>query len=261
VFVFEELTRRFRPLQVLATLAAATVAMAIMQAVLGEAILFHAGPSAVQPLAQLPVHFVLGACLGIAGVAYATLTTWFLDVADRMRAVGSVLRAGIIGAVIGAVGWFFPHLIGGGEGLVQLILTEKATVTLMLSVLAARVVLSPLSYAAGVPGGLFAPLLVLGAACGTLGSQAATAALPALAPDGVTMAVVGMAAIFTAVVRAPLTGIVLTIEMTGRADCALAMLTACLAATLFASLVGGQPIYDVLRERMLSSGAGRSAPR
>jgi len=73
--------------------------------------------------------------------------------------------------------------------------------------------------------------------------------------------VVGMAALFTAVVRAPLTGIVLTIEMTGRADLALAMLFACLSSTLLATAVGSEPIYDSLRRRMLATmnGAGTSA--
>ena len=73
---------------------------------------------------------------------------------------------------------------------------------------------------------------VIGAASGALCAGVLALYWPALAPSPLVLSVVGMAAMFTAVVRAPLTGIVLTIEMTGRADCTLAMLTACLAATL-----------------------------
>jgi CIC family chloride channel protein len=67
-----------------------------------------------------------------------------------------------------------------------------------------------------------------------------------------------MAAMFTAVVRAPLTGSVLAIEMTGRADCALAMLVACMAAAAFATAVGSEPIYDTLRKRMLAADWSRT---
>jgi CIC family chloride channel protein len=251
VFVFEELTRNFVPRQILATLAAASVAMAIMRFALGEQSLFVAGTGTDQPLAQLPFHFALGTVLGIIGAGYAWLTTAFLDVLAWFRAVPSLLKAGAIGMIVGLTGWFFPGLIGGGEVLAQQILSAPPTLDALLLILTVRILLGPLAYTAGAPGGLFAPLLVIGAATGALCADALAVFWPTLAPSPLVLSVVGMAAMFTAVVRAPLTGIVLTIEMTGRADCSLAMLTACLAATLLASFVGSRPVYDVLRERML----------
>ncbi len=251
VFVFEELTRNFVPRQVLAALAAASVAMAIMRLGLGEQALFAAGTASDQPLAQLPFHFALGAVLGLVGAGYGWLTTAFLDVVEWMRRVPSLLKAGVIGMIVGLTGWFLPNLIGGGETLAQHILSTPPAWDSLLLILAVRILLGPLAYAAGAPGGLFAPLLVIGAASGALCAGVLALYWPALAPSPLVLSVVGMAAMFTAVVRAPLTGIVLTIEMTGRADCTLAMLTACLAATLSASVVGSRPVYDVLRERML----------
>jgi len=62
---------------------------------------------------------------------------------------------------------------------------------------------------------------------------------------------VGMAAFFTAVVRAPLTGIILVTEMTGSFTLLLPMLGACFAATLVPTLLRNAPIYDSLRERAL----------
>lgn len=253
VFVFEELTRNFVPRQILSALAAASVAMAIMRLALGEQSLFAAGTATDQPLAQLPFHFALGAVLGLVGAGYAWLTTAFLDVVAWARRVPSLLKAGIIGMIVGLTGWFFPALIGGGETLVQQILSTPPALDALLLILAVRILLGPLAYAAGAPGGLFAPLLVIGAASGALCATVLALVWPALVPSPLVLSVVGMAAMFTAVVRAPLTGIVLTIEMTGRADCTLAMLTACLAATLLASVVGSRPVYDVLRERMLKS--------
>lgn len=253
VFVFEELTRRFDERQVVAVLAAASVAVAFMRWALGDALVLDAGRPHDQPLGDLPLHMLFGAALGLVGAAYSWLTVRFLDLAEGMRRIPSVLRAGIIGGVVGAVGWYLPVVIGGGEGLALAILTQVELPSTLLIIIVLRFVLGPLAYAAGTPGGLFAPLLILGAACGGLAAGIAPAmGWPAEAvPTPAVLAVVGMAAMFTAVVRAPLTGIVLAVEMTGRADCALPMLAACLMAFVTATLVGSRPIYDVLRERML----------
>ncbi len=66
----------------------------------------------------------------------------------------------------------------------------------------------------------------------------------------IPMALVGMAAFFGATVRAPVTAIVLVIEMTATTEAAIPMLAGTAAAVLTAYLVGSPPIYDSLRERM-----------
>jgi chloride channel protein, CIC family len=82
-------------------------------------------------------------------------------------------------------------------------------------------------------------------------------------PEG--FAVVGMAAFFTGVVRAPLTGIVLVIEMTPNVTMLLPMLGACFAAMLVPTLLRNAPIYDslrertVIRERTIPTQAGKDA--
>jgi hypothetical protein len=60
-----------------------------------------------------------------------------------------------------------------------------------------------------------------------------------------------MAALFSASVRAPLTGIVLTVEMTGRGDLTLSLLGASLMAMVVAMLLKSEPIYETLKRRML----------
>jgi chloride channel protein, CIC family len=108
-----------------------------------------------------------------------------------------------------------------------------------------RFLIGPWSYAAGTPGGLFAPLLAVGMLFGGV------AGISPLA-----RAVIGMGAFFAATVRAPLTGIALTVEMTGRGDLTLGLLEATLTAMLVAMLLGNEPIYATLKRRMLE----REAP-
>jgi CIC family chloride channel protein len=74
---------------------------------------------------------------------------------------------------------------------------------------------------------------------------------PPLDLSPIAFAVVGMAALFSASVRAPLTGIVLTVEMTGRGDLTLGLLGASLMAMVVAMLLRSEPIYETLKRRML----------
>ena len=114
-------------------------------------------------------------------------------------------------------------------------------------VFVARFALGAVSYAARTPGGLFAPILVLGSQSGLLFGTLCNYAAPGAGVQPATYAVVGMAALFTAVVRAPLTGIILAIELTGSFRLLLPMLAACFGAMLVATLLREPPIYESLR--------------
>jgi len=119
----------------------------------------------------------------------------------------------------------------------------------------ARFALSMVSYAAATPGGLFAPLLVLGAQCGFLFGGACRWALPGVDVPPESFALVGMAALFAGVVRAPLTGMVLVSEMTGNVTLLLPMLGACAFAMLVPTLLRNEPIYTSLLDALLRPGA------
>jgi chloride channel protein, CIC family len=90
----------------------------------------------------------------------------------------------------------------------------------------------------------------IGLACGKL----AQALAPGVVAHPETFAVVGMAAYFSAIVRAPLTGIVLMVEMTGEYALVLPLLVASLAAYGVAEWLGDRPIYEALLERDLLRG-------
>jgi CIC family chloride channel protein len=178
-------------------------------------------------------------------------TVGLLGLSDGLFSISSINRAAIIGATVGLVAWFAPALVGGGDNLTQAILSDRYAVGGLAMIFLSRFLIGPWSYAAGAPGGLFAPLLVLGACAGALFAGVLNHWIPVLNLSPVAFAVVGMAALFSASVRAPLTGIVLTVEMTGRGDLTLGLLGASLAAMVVAMLFQSEPIYETLRRRML----------
>jgi CIC family chloride channel protein len=134
------------------------------------------------------------------------------------------------------------------------------SVTVLLLVLGVRLVLGPLSYAPGLPGGLFAPLLVVGAIVGTLFGRSAEAVVPLLTTPIAAFAAIGMGALFVAVVRAPVTGIALVVEMTGATTLFVPLLTACAAALAVPTALGDRPIYDALRTRDTARQMNRGGP-
>jgi CIC family chloride channel protein len=188
---------------------------------------------------------------GLLAVAYNRAILATLAAAERFAVVPVELRAGLIGAVVGVLAWFAPQLVGGGDNITQQTLTGHDGVSVVAIAFLIRFALGPLSYASATPGGLFAPLLVVGAQSGLLFGAACEFLFPGLGVPREAFALVGMAAFFTGVVRAPVTGIVLVTEMTANVTMLLPMLGAGFVAMLVPMLLRDTPIYDALRELTL----------
>jgi chloride channel protein, CIC family len=259
IFVLEELVRRFDTRTAIAALGASATAILVARLFLGDAPDFQVpitayatmatGPLAFAPAAAWPLYVALGGLAGLLAALYNRALLGVLSLTDRLDRWPVELQAGVIGAAIGIFAWFAPELVGGGDEITQRTLAGGATVTLIPLAFLLRFALGTVSYAAATPGGLFAPLLVLGAQLGLFCGALCRAALPDLGIEPEAFAVVGMAAFFTGVVQAPVTGIVLVIEMTAGFTMFLPMLGACFGAMLAPNLVHGAPIYQSLRER------------
>jgi chloride channel protein, CIC family len=250
VFVLEELMRRFDTRITIATLGASSAAIGVARIFLGPTPDFAVEPLPYPVLGSLSLYIALGVFLGILGIAYNRAILASLAASDRMHKLPVELRAAIVGAAVGLLAWFAPELVGGGDNITQHALSSTTTVALLLlpAVFALRFALGAVSYAAGTPGGLFAPMLVLGAQSGLFFGSFACQWFPNVATSPIAFAVTGMAAFFTASVRAPVTGIILVIELTSSDSQLLAMIAACFTAMLIPTLVGNPPIYDSLGE-------------
>lgn len=249
IFVLEELVRRFETGIAIAALGASAAAIAISRLILGAAPDFTLAPMASPLASVMPLFVVLGIVAGLAAIVYNRALLATLDIAARFNRWPG-LAAALIGAAVGAIGWFGPGLVGGGDPITQRMLLGNGTLALIPLVFLVRFALSTTSYAAGTPGGLFAPMLVLGSQLGLFFGLGCQRLLPGLGLEPSSFAVVGMAALFTGIVRAPLTGLVLVTEMTGSVTMLLPMLAACFVAMLVPTVLRNPPIYDSLGERM-----------
>jgi CIC family chloride channel protein len=257
VFVLEELVRRFEHRIAIAALAASFTAIAVGRLFLGDMPDFQVDALNTTGAGARALFFVLGAMAGLLAVAYNRTLLGMLAVAGRFAGVPVELRAALIGIVVGVLAWFAPELVGGGDNITQSALTGHDALWFVVVAFLIRFALGPLSYASATPGGLFAPLLVLGAQSGLLFGVACQFLFPDLGVPREAYALVGMAAFFTGVVRAPVTGIVLVTEMTGNVTMLLPMLGACFVAMLVPTLLRDAPIYDSLRELTLRKEADK----
>jgi chloride channel protein, CIC family len=248
VFVLEELVRRFDTRITVTTLCASGSAIAVARLLLGNGPDFQLEPLPCPGFGTVPIFLVLGAITGLLGAAYNHVILGALAAAERLgRWLSGDVRAITIGTAVGLLAWFGPGLVGGGDAITQRTLVGGDSMMLVGGVFLVRFGLGPVSYAAGTPGGLFAPLLVLGAQSGLVLGTFFCRWFPYLAEHPTAFAVVGMAAFFSAVVRAPITGIILITEMTGCFTLLLPMLLACFSAMAVPTLLGDPPIYDSLR--------------
>ncbi len=252
IFVFEELTSSFTPWLLVATLAAATLAVWVGRLLLGNHFDFNVSQLSMNGSSRAiwPV-LLLGVLMGVIGSLYNLAIIRSLHFGDVFSRLTSVQRAAIIGAVIGLAAWFAPTLVGGGDNITQSVLSGNYAVEALIAIFVFRFFIGPFSYMAGTPGGLFAPMLLLGASFGALFGEVLHLAVPTVGISPLACAVIGMGTLFSACVRAPLTGIMLTVEMTGRGDLTLDLLAASLMAIVLAMLLNSEPIYESLKKRLL----------
>ncbi len=251
IFVLEELVQQFETRIAIAALGASASAIAVARLFIGDAPDFQVDTLVYADAQVRPLYFVLGAIAGLIAILYNRALLAAMAAANRLERWPVPLRAALIGAAVGVLAWFGPGLIGGGDPITQRTLSGADVLAMVPLVFLLRFALGTVSYAARTPGGLFAPMLVLGAQLGLLFGVACQWAFPGMHIQPVGFAVVGMAAFFTGVVRSPLTGIVLVIEMTASFHMLLPMLGACFTAMLIPTLLRDPPIYETLRANLL----------
>ena len=252
IFVLEELVGRFDPRIGLVALGASAGAITVSRGLLGNSLDFKVADLASGGVTELLLFLILGLFAGLLSVGHNRGLLATLSLVERIGGPIEVRAAGI-GAVVGLLAWSTPHLVGGGDGITQSALNGELLLVALPALFLFRLVLGAASYAAGTPGGLFAPLMVLGAVSGLAFGYVVDAAIPDLTVRPEAFALVGMGAFFAGTVRAPLTGIVLVIEMTGSSTLLLPLLAACFGSMLVAETLRDPPIYAALKERAAKS--------
>ena len=199
------------------------------------------------------IFIILGLLCSIIGYVYNKLLVISLDLFKFSFKIPIIYTGITVGLIIAVIGMFFPNLIGGGYDIITKGVGNSFTLSFLLFLFIARLLLSIFSYSTGAPGGIFLPMLTLGVIFGMLFGTSMQHYFPDLISHPGVYAIAGMAGIFSATVRAPLTGLVLAIEMTSNYELILPLIVTTVIASVFTALLGNEPIYTTLLKRTLEN--------
>lgn len=250
IFSLEEMHKNFSPTVLLSAMAASLTADFISLNVFGQKPIFNFQSLPILPLDHYFYLILLGIVIGLFGVFFNISLNKTLDIYERLK-IPTIYRPLFPLIVAGVLGFVLPQTLGGGHHLVNSLATQDTAMNMLIILVTVKFLFTMISYGSGVPGGIFLPLLVIAALSGNIFGQLATQFFhidPQLINNFI---VLSMAAYFTAIVKAPITGSILITEMTGSLSHLLPISIVSLTAYLVADILHSKPIYDLLLERLL----------
>lgn len=251
MFSLEEIHKNFSVSVLVSVMTASITADYISSRFLGFDAVFQFDIGAeIQP--EFYWHIlILGAILGVLGAFYNKMTLWVQGLYYKAKRLNETTRLLIPFLLAGVLGLVMPEVLGSGHHLIDMAAQERLALTSILALLAVKFLFSLISFGSGAPGGIFFPLLVLGALIGSAYSTFAVQYMGLDASYISNFVLLAMAGYFTAIVRAPITGIILIFEMTGQVSQMLSMSLVSITAYLVASALKSEPIYESLLHSLL----------
>jgi hypothetical protein len=253
MFALEEIHKRFSPLILLSAVPAAIAADIVSEKIFKIDPIFSFIDMKVLPLNNYIYLILLGGFLGIFGATFNISLLKYKELYIGKKWIPVYMRPVIPLILAGVFIIFYPQVLGGGIGLIRSLTTNSFSLTIIIVLLLIKFGFTIISYGSGAPGGIFLPVLAIGALSGKLiisVMQQFSNVDPAYINNFIMLA---MAGYFAAVVKAPITGIVLLTEMSGSFQHFLPLSIVVFIAYVISSLMGTQPIYESLMERSLEN--------
>ncbi len=251
MFALEEVHKNFSPIVLMSAMVSAVTADVITKAFLGI------NPSLrFAMLNKMPIKYywslvILGILVGLSSYVFnnGILKTKHLY---RDLPIKKEFKIMIPFVCSGIVGMTLPVLVGGGHSLIMSMESLHISIFMMLLLFVIKYLFTFISFGSGVPGGIFFPLLAIGSIIGAIFGMICIRYLGVPAEYLINFAILAMAGHFAAIVKAPITGIILIFEMTGSFEQLLPLSVVVFIALLTSDLLGVNPVYDDLLEDILS---------
>ncbi|MDR1893725.1 MAG: ClC family H(+)/Cl(-) exchange transporter [Spirochaetales bacterium] len=250
IFALEEFQKSFSPLLLACVMGSSWAANMAASTVFGLDPVFDFREITPLTLESFPWIALLGILCGLGGDLFKRLLYFFQDLYPRLH-IPQILRPVLPLLISIPLGFFLFDLTGGGHALIEKLSWESSLPSILLLTLLAKMVWTALCYGSGASGGIFLPLLACGALLGTAFGEVLTLTGLSAPDSNLNFMILGMAAFFTGVVKAPVTGAVLILEMSGNFNHLGSLVLACLSALVASDLIRSRAVYDVLLDRIL----------
>jgi CIC family chloride channel protein len=251
LFVFETIVGIAAPEALLPTMAATVIAATLTRVIVGPGPIYGQRSFRPESTAAMLSFAALGVLAALAAFGFkrvlAFLEQWF-----EHHPMQQPLRATMGGLLVGMIAVLLPEVAGNGFEPLNAILDQRMLLSAVAWLLVAKVVATGGSVAS-VPGGIFTPMLLIGAALGSLWAQLVGMLPAALSSSAGSYALVGMAATTAASIHAPLTAAVLVFELSGDYAIVLPLLLATVISTTISRSLGSESVYEAeLRRKGLA---------
>ena len=247
-FALEVILRDFSVGSFSAVVIASVMSSVVGRIFLGDVTAFSIPSySLVTPL-ELPLYLVLGVIAALAGVGFTRLLYLSQDLFDAWR-FPAYLKPVAGGLLVGLAGVWFPHIFGVGFAAIEDVLQNRLMLEGALLLAGLKILATSLTIGSGGSGGVFAPSLFIGSMVGSAFGMLVHRWLPAHTAASGGYALVGMAAVFAAASRAPITAILIIFEMTQEYRIILPLMFATVVSTLVAGRLDSESIYTLKLKR------------
>ncbi|MBQ7928023.1 MAG: ClC family H(+)/Cl(-) exchange transporter [Methanobrevibacter sp.] len=249
LFVLEEINHGFDKTLVFIALVSAIVSDFISKAIFGQSTVLTF-PIHNIPLESYWLLVVLGVVIGLLGYVYNVGMIKSSDLVNSLK-IPSWLKFVLVFVVSGVVALTIPEISDGGHFMMDMLGIAMPSLGVLVLLLVLKYLFSMFSFSSGAPGGIFLPILVLGA---YIGAVFGSIVVPTFGFEQALIykfVVISMAGFFAATVRSPITGVVLIAEMCGSTESLVAMIIVSLIAYVVPTLLGNEPIYESLYDRLL----------
>lgn len=251
MFAVEEIHKGFSVTLLASVMTASVTADYISSHIMGLDPVFQFRLEQVLPQNYYWMLLILGAILGVLGAFYNKVMIKAQDLYKKPKFLNETTRLMVAFLAAGVLGICMPSVLGSGGNLITALTDGKMVLQVVILTFLVKFLFSAISFGSGAPGGIFFPLLILGAMIGGIFSMTGVEFF-GLDPMYINnFILLSMAGYFTAIVRAPLTGIILLFEMSGSVSQMLSLAIASVTAYITATLLKSEPIYESLLDRIL----------
>ena len=248
IFSLEELHKFFSPLLLICTLVASGTSNYVSRMILGSQTSFQYNfvlPEGIPYYIFAIITVIFCIIITVTGKAFS----YFLLLTQkhyRNLKLNKYIKISIFMIMAYIVAVFFRDITGGGHELIEEMFGKNVMLKTIIIILLLKFFYTMFCYATGAPGGIFLPMLVVGALIGKVYGEILNNYFSVPNEIIVHFMLLGMAAYFTAVVRAPITGITLILEMTGNFSYLYMLIIVCTITYIFTELLKMEPIYERL---------------
>ncbi|WP_062375240.1 chloride channel protein [Halomonas sp. KX33721] len=209
IFAMEVVMMEYTLMSFMPVILASTMGALVAQVMYGNAPAFRIPEVALGSLMNLPWIIIIGLVIGLMAGIFIHISR-----SQRLQQLPLWIRLGVVGVATGVLAWWFPEIQGIGYDSVAAALNNQLAINVLLALMVAKLLITAITVAGGVPIGIIGPVLVAGAATGALGGMLGGWLWPEKAADPGIYAMLGMAAMMGAVLQAPLAALMALLELT-----------------------------------------------